>query len=552
MNADLEIEPILDIDQIQGNILGGFNKDHQAVLPLHFGSDESSVRGTREWIAQLLPQITWLQTVAAYKHTRELRIRTQGVEPSDMPAVWLNVAFSYLGLRKLTPQADGFEPIFRAGLPAASQRLGDPTDPSSPGCPANWLVGNPRNVPDILVILAADLATDLDARLTQILADASTFGLTYDRYDVGHDLSFYNNSTRPVFPSGREHFGFEDGISQPGVRGRLPHGPQKFLTARQSDEASDPNSTEPQYSAPGQALVNVGEFVLGYPRQDDSFPQRPAPPWKLGPEPYALDETAVAPYWAKNGSFLVFRRLRQNVSAFNQFIEDQVKNLNSIQEFAGITAERLGAMLVGRWRSGAPLLRTPNMDDPSLGTAKYSNNAFQFDTVLATSDGFTLPIADPLGKVMPQCAHIRKVNPRDLDTDQGSLTTTLTHRILRRGIPYGRPLPIGATNENSSIDRGLLFLSYQASIREQFEFLCATWMNDVSKPSIVAPPKGSGYDMVVGQNATPADQRARFCLVGASNQRISTDGDRVRDWVIPTGGGYFFAPSKSVITDVLI
>jgi hypothetical protein len=85
----------------------------------------------------------------------------------------------------------------------------------------------------------------------------------------------------------------------------------------------------------------------------------------------------------------------------------------------------------------------------------------------------------------------------------------------------------------------------------RFEFLCANWMNDVSKPSILAPPTGSGYDMIVGQNATPSDQRSRFCLVGASNQRISTAGDRVRDWVIPNGGGYFFAPSKSAITYVL-
>jgi Dyp-type peroxidase family len=550
MNGQLEIEPVLDIDQIQGNILGGFNKDHQAIVPLHFGSDSASVSGARRWLTQLLSQISWLQIVAAYKHTRELRIRADGVEPRDIPVVWLNVAFSYVGLRKLTPQADAFEPIFRAGLPAASQRLGDPTDSSSMGSPSNWLIGSPKNIPDVVLIVAADIATDLEEKLKQILADASKFGLICDRYDVGHDLSFYN-SMGLSFPSGREHFGFEDGISQPGVRGKLPDGPQRFLTPRQGEDAPDPSSTQPQYSAPGQALVNVGEFVLGYPRQDDSFPQRPAPPWKLGPEPYALDATAVAPYWAKNGSFLVFRRLRQDVTAFNQFLEEQVKSLGLTPQFSGITSERLGAMLVGRWRSGAPLLRAPNADDPGLGATKYSNNAFQFDTALAIPDGFPQPIADPVGKLLPQCAHIRKVNPRDLDTDQGSPTTTLTHRMLRRGIPYGSPLPTGTTEDDSSVDRGLLFVSYQASIREQFEFLCANWMNDVSKPSILAPPTGSGYDMIVGQNATPGDQRSRFCLVGASNQRISTAGDRVRDWVIPTGGGYFFAPSKSAIADVL-
>jgi hypothetical protein len=96
-----------------------------------------------------------------------------------------------------------------------------------------------------------------------------------------------------------------------------------------------------------------------------------------------------------------------------------------------------------------------------------------------------------------------------------------------------------------------LFVSYQASIREQFEFLCANWMNDLSKPSLFAPPTGSGYDITTGQNPAPTVNRARFCLIGASSQRISTDDDEIREWVIPTGGGYFFAPSRSALTDVL-
>jgi hypothetical protein len=147
MNGGLPIEPVLDVDEIQGNILGGFNKDHQALLPFRFGPDPSSVTAVRSWIARLLPQITWLRTVAAYKHTRESRIRAEGVEPRDMPVVWVNIAFSYPGLRKLTAQADAFEPIFRAGLPAASQRLGDPTDPASAGNISNWLIGTPIAFP---------------------------------------------------------------------------------------------------------------------------------------------------------------------------------------------------------------------------------------------------------------------------------------------------------------------------------------------------------------------------------------------------------------------
>jgi deferrochelatase/peroxidase EfeB len=119
------------------------------------------------------------------------------------------------------------------------------------------------------------------------------------------------------------------------------------------------------------------------------------------------------------------------------------------------------------------------------------------------------------------------------------------HRILRRGIPFGPPLPIGATEDPAPVHRGLLFISYQASIAEQFEFLNASWANDVSKPFTLSPPTGSGYDMIIGQRN---DVAARFCLVGASMERVESSAR----WVTPTGGGYFFAPSKTALSTVLV
>jgi Dyp-type peroxidase family len=260
---------------------------------------------------------------------------------------------------------------------------------------------------------------------------------------------------------------------------------------------------------------------------------------------------AAAPYWAKNGSFLVYRRLRQNVSGFNRFLEAEAARLAQTPEFAGLNTT-LGAMLVGRWRSGAPFLRSPCQDLDRLGSMDGANNAFSFLVGQESHDEFPPAIADPLGTICPQAAHIRKVNPRDVPTDQGPPNTTLTQRILRRGIPYGPPLSIGATDDSSKEDRGLLFLCYQASIRDQFEFLMGTWMNDRSKPSPFSPPGGSGFDMVVGQNPDESQNRDRFCLVGSSKARISTAGHAARQWVIPTGGGYFFTPSRSAIRDVLM
>src|SRR5262249_53365770 len=155
---------------------------------------------------------------------------------------WTNVAFSYPGLKKLTPQADAFEAIFRAGLPAASARLGDPTDPGVPGSPSTWVVGGPGAIPDLLAIIAGDRPEDVDSEADDFLSRADAAGVRCPRYDVGHDLSFYRLDG-VAFPGGREHFGFKDGISQPGIRGRLGDAPDEFLTPRVVPDPNPGSST---------------------------------------------------------------------------------------------------------------------------------------------------------------------------------------------------------------------------------------------------------------------------------------------------------------------
>jgi Dyp-type peroxidase family len=545
MTANFEqLEPVLDGDEIQGNVLGGFNKDHQAVLPLHFDGDAAAVRAARAWLADLLPRLTWLPEVVAYKRRRRQSLAAGGVADEE-PVVWRNVALSAPGLGKLTPQIDAFEGVFKAGLAAASFRLGDPGTPGQPGHPSTWVVGRPGAVPDALVIIAGDDAGEVDAEVSAFLDRAAPFGVSCPFHDVGHDLSHYGGPGAP-FPKGREHFGFKDGVSQPGIRGRMSQAAGDFLTDRIVADVPHPSPSQPQLSSPGQVLVCAGEFVLGYGRQVAAFPRRAGAPWPLAPEP-----RAVAPAWARNGSFLVYRRLRQDVPAFNRFLAAEAGRLCGLPGLAGLTAETLGAMLIGRWRSGAPLLRTPAGDNQALGANGRATNAFGFATGEDPGDGFPPGQADVGGLVCPKAAHIRKVNPRDLPTDQGPPPNTLAHRILRRGIPFGPPLPFGATEDPDGQERGLLFLGYQASISAQFEFLAATWMNDASKPDPFPRPDGVGIDLVVGQNNVTAGGE-RFCLVGPAQQRVTTAGQAVSSWVIPTGGGYFFAPSRSALRDVLI
>jgi deferrochelatase/peroxidase EfeB len=103
-------------------------------------------------------------------------------------------------------------------------------------------------------------------------------------------------------------------------------------------------------------------------------------------------------------------------------------------------------MLVGRWPSGAPIVRTPSADDTALGEDSFANNHFIFDDhtrpaelkIIPGYPGDTFPqgMADFLATVCPHFAHIRKVNPRDSITDLGKPEDNLARTILRRGIPF--------------------------------------------------------------------------------------------------------------------
>jgi deferrochelatase/peroxidase EfeB len=96
--------------------------------------------------------------------------------------------------------------------------------------------------------------------------------------------------------------------------------------------------------------------VLGYPRQNQTFPRKPLPPVKLG-HSQPCDPDVIGPTWALNGSFLVYRRLRQDVPAFNRFLSQKAAELAKRPGFQGITGDALGALIVGRCKSGAPVMR---------------------------------------------------------------------------------------------------------------------------------------------------------------------------------------------------
>jgi Dyp-type peroxidase family len=235
---------------------------------------------------------------------------------------------------------------------------------------------------------------------------------------------------------------------------------------------------------------------------------------------------------------LIFRRLRQDVSTFRRFLEEKAQELKP-PSGAPWTARQLGARLVGRWEDGTPVTLIPDKWETDISGDPMAINHFAYGGVsaVAVTEGDstrTIPshTSDEPGLRCPHFAHVRKVNPRNLPTDQGEMDKTLTFQMLRRGIPYGQPYGPG----QEDADRGLLFLAYQTSFEDQFRLLNNVWMNNPSAPE----RSGEGHDMLVGQDEAG---RARFGSFrdedGDEWQQVST----LSRWVIPTGGAFLFSPS---------
>lgn len=492
-------EPIIDADAIQGNGPIGFSKDRQAFMFLEI----VDVSAAKQWLRTVLPWIATLREVkdfqALYTHVRLKRGHSAGT----VTANWINVALSYPGLAKLRPDAHLFrDPAFKEGMGRRAKSLGDPVDAISPGNPENWIIGRPGKEPDLLLILACDTdeaRNDFLDRIARTLSGALR-------------ISFIQFGDAPPIPnSAHEHFGFRDGISQPGIRGRLSNDGTDLLTPRQNRANLDEGK-------PGQPLIWPGEFVFGYPSQDPSDMKRAGLVSNAGPS------------WGDNGSFLVFRRYRQDVKAFQNFIRKAVRTFK-LKEATDISDAKLGAMLLGRWSSGLPILRFPDGDNVSVSDDDLADNYFNYQTSvppLSSNDGRTIEgsVSDPAGLVCPFAAHIRRAYPRD---DLAQRSEVETHRIIRRGIPFGPQYP-------SEGERGLVFIGYVTSIERQFEFVLREWFNNPDMPT-----RGAGLDPIVGQD--PKTQRFVSLPFKSASGQIKRTTFGLPDFVTVTGGGYFFVPS---------
>ncbi len=338
-------------------------------------------------------------------------------------------------------------------------------DDSGDSAPENWEGGFGTSAIHVLVMISALSREALDAHDRRLRADIERIG----------GLTVLYDERGAALPDGVEHFGYADGFAQPSIEGSgAPALPGQGAVIEGG----------------GWRPIRAGEFILGYLDEEGALPAAP-PPAEL----------------STNGSYLVYRKLHQHVAAFREQLAHAAKLYPGGEEL-------LAAKIVGRWRDGTPLALSPACPDPSIAKDERRNNAFSYGD---DADGLACPVG----------AHVRRANPRAGLPFEGKLVNR--HRLIRRGIPYGEPLPPGA--EDDGRERGVIFMCLQASIARQFEFVQSQWFNGGNTFAL-----GKDQDVLLGpQDGTPPNKMT----VSGGPPFFMGPLSRV---VSVKGGEYFFVP----------
>jgi Dyp-type peroxidase family len=417
-------------------------------------------------------------TAAARAFVKDLRV-TADKDAKTTP-VPLNVALTFAGLKTLGLSASelaSFPKEFREGMEARAGLLGDVSaeHPSQWQRPRlNWPAGSEEREP--IPLDTVDLVLTIQQHRDHVSEDDHRFTRKHPLLPeleklfegrVGVQVLHVQPLLRTYFPPKseqagklvREHFGYADGLSQPVPATRAKPGSEHDRVA-------------------------LGELVLGHENdRGELYPQG--------------DPALFA-----NGSFMVLRKLEQDVLALKRFASDNA------QHFSG-KEEELYARLMGRRPSGSTL----------IGRAGPHTNAFSYEN-------------DPQGKSCPFASHVRRANPREKDQLSVHGLPVRTPRILRRGFSYG-PRSIDGVKEGDDA-RGLLFMGYNSSIAEQFEII-QRWLNGANSTGILS----SQSDPLTSHRAP------QQLTVWEDNKLVTLQ--KSAPFVTLRWGMYLFAPSLSAL-----
>jgi deferrochelatase/peroxidase EfeB len=523
----------LDLGDIQGNIVKAYGRFGFPVAR-HVFYNISSAEVGRQFVTDITPLVT-----TSYPWT----------DPSTIPRVAMNIAFTYEGLRHLDVPEEtlhSFSDEFSMGMKARRDIVGD----TGPNHYSRWDPiwnleerGEAQHVHMLVSINAKteDFIEERYLQLQQILArtiakfpEVPPPGVTQltGHRGPGGALLDYQPSAALVDRWDKEHFGYSDGISGTFFRdcGEDP----RLVIGGGKPTGKDPRTPE------GWEPLEPGEFILGHADESGAYPEAPGPP-----------------LFSKNGTFLVYRKLHQNVASFNAYLEQEGARYPGGKE-------ALAAKFAGRWRNGAPLTRFPTeaeanqfVNEVTALQARVRGKTATADERARLDELKLLFVAfdyddDLEGARCPFGSHTRRTNPRSglmfaakggfgqpaFDTP-GALSNR--RRILRRGLPYGlvedRPTDDG--------DHGVIMIILNADLSRQFEFVQQQWVNFGNDFRLA-----NDKDPLLGNHGINADGRAAGRMVIEGNARTNTPPyfcSNMPTFVETRGGDYFFVPSMTCL-----
>jgi Dyp-type peroxidase family len=447
----------LNETDIQGFVLRGYNMPFARYLFLHLQDAASA----RNFVLQLIPHIT-----------------TGQHWDNGKPQSTANIAFTHRGLTALElPDATllTFPVEFQQGMKKRAAILGD----TGRNDPQQWEELWRENSVHAWIGINAQSPEALDARTSRIQAlMQETGGATTLASQDAAQLVIDGQITA------KEHFGFTDGFGNPDYLG----------VARDSQPGQGKLTPDGKW-----APLATGELLLGYADEAGELP--------VAPVPHLL---------ASNGTFMVYRKLHQNVATFRAYLDNQASH------YAG-GKEKLASKFIGRWRDGTPVELSPDQPDPALTQDPSRSTNFSY-------------AADAQGTRCPVGAHVRRVHPRDAFGFNGRLINR--RRITRRGLPYGRAVAEDQPASDSG-EHGVLFIALNASLSRQFEFVQQQWINYGNDARL-----GNDKDILLGSHGG----HGRFVVQGdttPTNPPFVCSG--LPDFVELRGGDYFFLPSITAL-----
>jgi deferrochelatase/peroxidase EfeB len=461
---DAGVRPFLA--DVQGNIIKGHGRDYTAHIFLRFPADTKAVRA---WIAdfatrQLTSAETQLQQTERFR-----KLRAGAGEPF---AGFLLSTFGYdaLGIPAGRKPND---PLFLAGLKKHNtvQGVDSINDPPVTA----WEQGFQSDL-HAMVLLADDDRQRLDGAVSTCVTQLNGLGVT-SFVERGDKLRYDFGPPRGLLEI--EHFGHQDGVSNP-----------RMVVADIEEEKKTRGAKNWDPAAP-LALTFVQE-----------------------------------PQTGGHGSYMVFRKLEQNVRAFHAAKHTLAQLLN-------LDADGAAGLMVGRQRDGTPVIPTTTL------TPTADPNDFNF------SDD--RPEAGVPARLCPFHSHIRRTNPR------GDVRHYITHgpdddfersmRIARRGITYGERPHLYETDPWALPEHGvgLLFMSFQGKL-QQFAIQQGGSDGDTF-PFVTPTPQFSGLESVIGQAASGATVRPQPWPYRDPSNPQAVREYKMMNFVRMLGGEYFFAPS---------